>query len=60
MDTKTLWLLIMAGLAIILLGAAVLFAGPDAAGKALAIVGIIVGALVTTGTALFKKGDPNA
>ena len=61
MKTTTIWLLLMTGLAIVLLGAAVLFASPDTAGKVLAIISIIVGSLVTVGTQLFKKnGGPDA
>ena len=57
MKTQTLWLIVMAGLAIVLLGAAVLTTSPDTAGKVLAIVSIVVGSLVTVGAKLFNGAD---
>ena len=57
MRIQSLWLIGMLGLCVVLLGAAILVHNPDLAGKVLAIVSIIVGALVTVGTRLFKGGD---
>jgi hypothetical protein len=58
MRIQTIWLLGMLGLAIVLLGAAIVVQGhTDAAGKVLAILSIVVGSLVTVGATLFKKGD---
>jgi hypothetical protein len=56
MRIQTIWLLGMLGLAIVLLGAAVIVQGhTDAAGKVLAILSIVVGSLVTVGASLFKR-----
>jgi hypothetical protein len=56
MKIQTIWLLGMLGLAIVLLGAAIVVQGStDAAGKVLAILSIVVGSLVTVGASLFKK-----
>jgi hypothetical protein len=61
MKIQTIWLLGMLGLAVVLLGAAIIVQGhTDAAGKVLAILSIVVGSLVTVGASLFKKGNPDA
>lgn len=57
MKTQTLWLLVMTGLAIALLGAAILSTSPDTVGKVLAILAIVIGALVAVGPKVFKNGD---
>lgn len=57
MKSQTLWLILMTGLAVMLLGAAILVQSHvDAAGKVLAILAIVVGALVTAGSKLFNNG----
>jgi hypothetical protein len=63
MKMQTIWLVGMLALCVILLAVAILVQGhTEAAGKVLAILAIVVGSLVTVGTALFKKngGGPNA
>ena len=57
MRMQTIWVLGMLGLAIVLLGAAILANNPDTAGRILAIVSIVVGALVAAGSRIFKNED---
>jgi hypothetical protein len=56
MKMQTIWLVGMLALCVILLAVAILVQShTEAAGKVLAILAIVVGSLVTVGTALFKK-----
>lgn len=54
MTTQVVWLLVMAGLAIIALAVALLIQNPDLAGKVLAIAAGAVGAVVAVGPALMR------
>ncbi len=56
MSDKVVWLLVMAGLAIVALAVAIVIQNPDLAGKVLAIAAGAVGAIVAVGPAMMKNG----